>query len=181
MGYVVGNQHSAEILLQFYLASNFEPILEYCKTAQVFQDIPFSAPGTYRHLDKAFPGSKFILSIRDNPEQWYNSLVRSHAKLNNTGTVPTANELKNAPYIWRGWMWEAMHGIFQTPVDDPYNKAILTRHYETYNQEALDYFKNREKDLLVINLSEEGSYQRFCNFLQILSPYDRFPWENKTG
>lgn len=55
LGYPVGNQRKAEILTsQYYFDGNFEPIINYCKTAQIFQDVPFSYPEIYKHLDKAY-------------------------------------------------------------------------------------------------------------------------------
>lgn len=47
LGYPVGNQRKAEILTgKYYFEGNFQPIVDYCKTAQVFQDVPFSYPNT---------------------------------------------------------------------------------------------------------------------------------------
>jgi|OM-RGC.v1.028315516 hypothetical protein len=54
-GFRVGDQSTAERLAPEYISGQWEPILAYCNTAQVFQDFPFSFPETYRHLDKAFP------------------------------------------------------------------------------------------------------------------------------
>ena len=95
LGYPVGNQRKAEILAgKYYFEEKFQPIVDYCKTAQVFQDVPFSYPETYKHLDKAYPGSKFILTLRDSPEQWYRSITRFHAKMfGKEGRVPTVEDL----------------------------------------------------------------------------------------
>ncbi|MBI3882938.1 MAG: hypothetical protein HY305_01625, partial [Sphingobacteriales bacterium] len=86
-GYTVGNQRQAELLLSNYIKNDFDSIVSYSKSAQVFQDSPFSYPETYMHLDKAFPNSKFILSVRDSSEQWYNSITSFHAKLFGNGKV----------------------------------------------------------------------------------------------
>lgn len=81
LGFVVGNQRTAERMLHHYKNRDFKPIIKYCKSAQVFQDFPFSYPETYKHLDKAYPNSKFILTIRDSADQWYNSVTKFHAKM----------------------------------------------------------------------------------------------------
>ena len=181
LNYPVGNQRKAEILTgRHYFEGNFRPIVNYCKSARVFQDVPFSYPDTYRHLDKAYPGSKFILTVRDDPEQWYRSITRFHAKLfGKDGRIPTVEDLKAAQYVWPGFMYNLvrLHG---TTDEDPYNKDAMIAHYELHNQEVKQYFKNRSEDLLVINVAEEGAYQRFVHFLGVVSPYDDFPWENKT-
>ncbi|MCS3924893.1 hypothetical protein J2T59_001987 [Methanosalsum natronophilum] len=177
----MGNQRKAEILYdKYYFNGKFEPIIEYCKTAQVFQDVPFSCPDTFKYLDQAYPGSKFILTIRNNPEQWYNSITRFHAKkFGLNGRIPTTEDLLNAEYIRKGFMYNTVK-LHDTPDDDPYNKQIMIDHYKKYNSDVIDYFKDRPQDLLVINLAEPQSYMRFVKFVGINSPYSDFPWENKT-
>ena len=180
LGYVVGNQHQAEKLVPFYKKNNFEPIIKYCHSAQVFQDFPFSFPNTYKYLDKAFPNSKFILSIRDSPEEWYQSLTRYHAKIFGNGSIPTAKQLKEAEYVWKGWIWECNRINYPTPESNPYQKDLVLETYKQYNKGVLEYFKDRPKDLLVINLKEEEAYKKFCDFLELDSPRKQFPWKNKT-
>lgn len=180
LGFFVGNQGEAERVTQTcYLDKEFGPIIKYCETAQVFQDIPFSLPETYKYLDVAYPNSKFILTIRDDPEQWYRSYIRFHMKIHGQGHLRTAEDLRSATYIRKGWPYEMikLHG---TPDEDIYNKEIMIRHYNNYNDEVLEYFKNRPADLLVLNIAEANSYQQFIHFLQVESSYNAFPWENKT-
>lgn len=181
LGFPVGDQRVAERLYQdYYFAGDFGPIIRYCKSAQVFQDVPFSAPDTFRHLDKAFPGSKFILTVRDDAEQWYQSISRFHAKKwGRGGRVPTTEDLKEAVYIRKGAPYNTvrLHG---TPDDDPYNKEIMIAHYQRHNQDVMDYFRDRPDDLLVINVSDPTAYQRLVEFLGVNSPYDDFPWVNRT-
>ena len=181
LGYVVGNQWKAEQLLTEYKNGDFDVIAKYCKTAQVFQDFPFSFPKTYEFMDRAYPNAKFILSIRDSSEQWYYSLVKFHSKVFGNGSVPTTKQLKNATYIHKGYAWECNRLRFKSPESDPYKKEMLIKSYEEYNQSVINYFKDRPQDLLIINLAEKGSYQKLIDFLGISSPFDDFPWENKTS
>lgn len=180
LGYIVGNQREAELLSTDYFNNDFERIIKYCNSAEVFQDIPFSYPETYKILDKAFPGSKFILSVRDDENQWYNSVTNFHARLFGKGQVPTSEDLKKATYVHEGWMWYNISNLYKTTEQDPYHKETLINHYLKHNQDILEYFKGRESDLLVINLSEKNSYEKFCSFLGIKSPFTDFPWANKT-
>ena len=62
LGYLMGDQREAEWLIDAYAARDFKPIVEYCRSAEAFQDVPFSYPYTYVVLDQAFPESKFILT-----------------------------------------------------------------------------------------------------------------------
>lgn len=181
LNYIVGNQRKAEKLLPDYKENNFGTIVQYCSSARVFQDFPFSYPGTFRHLDKAYPGSKFILTLRDSPEQWYNSLIKFHAKKFGNGNIPTKSDLKNAGYVWKGWVWQCNRIMYDTPDEDPYNKEMMIETYKNYNQSVIEYFQNRPNDLIIINLAKRGSYQKLMHFLNIDSPFSDFPWENKTS
>ena len=77
LGYVVGDQQAGESLLRAWARRDFRRIASYCRTGQFFQDIPFSLPFTFQAMDMLFPGSKFILTVRD-PESWYQSMVKFH-------------------------------------------------------------------------------------------------------
>lgn len=180
LGFKVGNQRTAEELAdKYYFDGNFDPIIEYCQAAHVFQDVPFSYPETFKHLDAAYPGSKFILTIRDNPEQWYRSITQFHAKKFGRGNIPTVHDLKEANYIRKGFMYNTVR-LHKTPDNDPYNKEILIKHYEDHNRMIIEYFKDRPNDLLVINLKAPNAYQKFLAFIGLESPYENFPWVNKT-
>ena len=181
LGYKVGDQRTAELLHKEWANRNFKPIIDYCKTAEFFQDFPFSKPYTHIVLDQAFPRSKFILTIRDNPEQWYNSVTKFHAKLwGKNGRIPTKEDLQNATYIYKGRPWEMNRLQKNTPEDDPYNKELLIKAYQFHNQNIKDYFKNRPDDLLVINVAEKGAYRKLSEFLGQAVIREHFPWENKT-
>ena len=64
LGYIVGLQRTAEELLRHYQQSDFDAIIKYCKTGEVFQDVPFSCPETYKYLDKASEKDKIDLMFR---------------------------------------------------------------------------------------------------------------------
>ena len=180
LGYKVGNQATAELLLHDYAQRDFRPIVEYCRTAEAFQDIPFSLPYTYQILDYAFPGSKFILSVRDNEDEWYQSLIRFHQKRLGIQGRPTKEDLINDPYRYKGFIWEANRVIYDTPENDPYNERMLKEHYLQHNSDVIKYFKSRD-DLLVINLKETGGYLKFCDFLEVEPIYGEFPWLNRSS
>ena len=180
LGYEVGNQATAELLLHDYAQRNFQSIVRYCNTAEAFQDIPFSLPYTYQIMDFAFPGSKFILSVRDSDDEWYASLIRFHQKrLGVRGTI-TKDDLIDDLYRYRGFIWEGTRVIYDTPEHDPYNERILKEHYRRHNEDVIEYFRYRS-DLLVINLKEASSYQKFCDFLNVEPVYRDFPWLNRSS
>lgn len=176
----VGNQRKAELLTRQVLSGDYKEFYEYTKYGGVaFQDVPFSLPGTYKLLDKKFPDSKFILTVRDSPEVWYNSVVKFHTKLFGNGSLPTKSDLLKAEYVHPGWIWETFRH-YKTPEDDIYNKNILIQHYQDYNNGVIEYFKSQPEKLLVINLKETNAIEKIAQFLNSRKSIEKIPWENKT-
>jgi hypothetical protein len=180
-GYKMGNQEKGELLLDAWYNRDFKSIIKFCKTAEAFQDLPFSLPYTYEHLDVAYPNAKFILTERDSAEQWYQSLTKFHSKLWSDGvSIPTVENLKQAKYRYKGFSYKANRCIYPTPEDDVYNKTLMIDFYKRYNEVIKTYFKSRPEKLLVINVSKSDDYAKLCQFLKQPVTRTDFPWENKT-
>ena len=181
-GFKLGDQSRGEALLAAWSRRDFGQIARFCRSAQAFQDVPFSLPYTFQALDQIFPQSKFILTERETPEQWYGSLVRFHSRLWADGVREcTARDLKDAPYRYRGFAYDYQTSVFGTPDDDLYNEEALKAVYLRHNHSVKDYFRNRPDDLIVINLSRKPDYQRLCGFLDVESSEQDFPWDNRTA
>jgi hypothetical protein len=180
LGYSMGNQAQGEWLAKNYLNADFESIQEFCLSADAFQDVPFSLPGTYVHLDRVFTRAKFILTVRDSADQWYESLIRAHSNFVAAGNLPTTEDLKACEYRYPGYMWDVQCRVIAADENEPYDKEALVRFYNTHNESVRNHFKNTDK-LLEINVSQPGAYQRMCQFLGINSPNEDFPWLNRTS
>lgn len=180
LGFDVAPQREAEILTDnYYFCGNFIPIINYCKKHQAFQDVPFSYPEVYKLLALAFPRSKYILTVRDNSEQWYSSITRFHAKRFGGGHVPTVGDLKAARYVRKGYMYNIVR-VHGTPDNDPYNFEIMTAHYESYNDAVRRYFSSGKSSFLEINISSSEAFSQFSRFLGLETDITEFPWKNKT-
>jgi len=184
LGYVVASETKATRYFDDWATDDFHRIIDFCRReGQAFQDIPFSLPGTYRHLDRAFPGSKFVLTVRDSADQWYQSLIRFHSKLYSaSGSVPpTAEDLAQAVYYRQGFIKDYCSRVLGTPENDPYNREMVMAFYRRYQEEIVDYFKSRPDDLLILNVADPEAYPRLCIFLGLPVREGRFPWKNRTG
>lgn len=181
LGYNVANQREIEEKFWAWKNKKWDVIIDYCKQYDFFQDFPFSFPNTYKEVDKVF-NAKFILTIRNSAEEWYESLIRFQTKtgaFNSNGKLPTADNLKEAIYIRKGWMYDTHKSLFDVSDSDLYNKEKLIKTYNDYNNEVIDYFGDRT-NLLVLNLAEEDSYSKFLDFMELDSPYDKFLHKNKS-
>lgn len=182
LGYKMGNQSDGEMLLNDYINRNFKSIINFCKTADAFQDAPFCFQHTYIALDQYYHNSKFILTVRDSDEQWFQSLVKFHTKLFGQGErFPTWDDLNSATYRHKGYIAKVRKKVFGISEEqNPYDEIKLKNYYNTHNASVKDYFKNKS-NLIVLNVSEEDSYLKFCEFIEKKPIYKEFPWENKTN
>lgn len=120
-----------------------------------FQDNPW--PIIYREMDKKYPNSKFILTVR-NSNSWIQSQVKHFGRLETP---------------MRKWIYGV--GFPKG------NEEIYIQRYENHNLEVMNYFKDRPDDLLVLELAEENHWEKLCSFLGVEIPKEPFPHVNKAS
>jgi len=130
---------------------DFKETLKESMKFEAFEDLPWSFEDFYKKLDKKYPKSKFILTVRDT-KSWINSYKKFFQSQNNKEMI--ANYYK-------------------------YKKEIIKR-YEHRNQNIKNYFKNRPNKLLVINICKGEGWEKLCPFLGLPIPSIPFPHINKT-
>jgi len=181
LGFTCGDHTAGALLLRDLALRNFDPIIALARSAQFFQDIPFSLPFTFSVLDKEFPGAKFILSIRSDADEWYASLIRFVTKLVGKNRLPTADDLKNSPLLYNGFMFETACLITGLSEDELFDKAKAVAAYENHNAAVAEYFRHRPEALLTVNLADTDAAERIMTFVGM--PYDgrSMPHLNKSG
>jgi hypothetical protein len=173
LGLKVGKQSTAELFLHDWAIQEYRRIIKYCRSADAFQDLPFSYPGTYEAVDEAFPGSRFILTVRRNADEWFDSLVRFHTKIVGKGRVPTADELRRFPYRYPGFLWDVARLRYGADEATLYDRGLYTRCYEEHNRNAAHYFKDRPADFLELNVADDDAMKHLVTFLG-------FPYTGQT-
>jgi hypothetical protein len=182
LGYRVGAQRPAELLMEDWGRREFRRLIAYCHSADAFQDVPFSHDYTFQAMDAAFPGSKFILTVRSSADEWYRSRVRFDAKRLQTAGTPTVDDLRNDPYVYKGWSWRNRELVFGAAAEASlYDEDLYKKHYTRHNERVQDYFRHRPRDLLVLNLADAGSMQRLCEFLGRRWAGQRMPLLNQSA
>jgi hypothetical protein len=173
-------QRPFECNLESYFYGNYSTYVEMVKNDyyeySFFQDVPFSLPNFYKVLDEEFKNSKFILTVRDNEDQWYDSLIRFYKK----GFPNFYNPKKINGYIYEGLLFKFLTKGYGSPKTNPYCESSLKKSYLEHIKNVQDYFKNREKDLLVINLKDDDLLLKLENFLQIKFINNEVPHLNRT-
>lgn len=179
-GFRMGRQAAGELLLDDWAARRFDPIVEFCRSADAFQDIPFSLPFTFQALDRAYPDARFILTVRESAEVWADSLIRFHSQLAGAGRTPTRTDLKAFGYRRPGWIWDVIRLTYGADVEHPYDRARLMAHYTRHNESIMDYFSTRPGRLLRLDLAEPQSGAQLARFLDLDAPARPVPHLNRS-
>ncbi|MGE9271100.1 MAG: sulfotransferase [Verrucomicrobiales bacterium] len=180
LGYRMGRQEEAELLLEDWGRRDFRRIIQHCHSADAFQDIPFSLPDTYRAVDENFPQSKFVLTIRSTPDAWYESLTRFHTKIVGKDRLPTGADLRQFSYRETGWIWKSHQLTYGIDDKTLYDPEIYKSHYLAHNTAVQDYFKDRPNDLLVLNVGDPDAADRLCHFLGVPGKIAQMPHRNTS-
>ena len=116
------------------------------------QDNPW--PLLFREMDERFPGSKFVLTVRDT-DRWYQSAVR---------------HFRDEETAWRKHIYGA-----GAPAG---NEQLYRSRYASHNREARAYFADRPDDLLVMDVTKGDGWDKLCPFVDLPNPGVPFPHSN---
>lgn len=184
LGYRLPNQAVQETLVvEELFRGNYRPLQALCRKYDAFQDMPFSQGPTYAIVDSMFPGSKFILTVRDS-DAWFDSLVRFHLG----GILAKAGVSKLEEFNEAAFKGKAIH------LHENYLYNVVKRHasllggcdlshdwslvydrshrksrYECRNQDIASYFQDRPNQLLILDVSKEENTGKIVEFLGLPS------------
>lgn len=119
-------------------------------------------PSFYRELDARFPGSKFILTVRDR-EGW----LQSCRKQFNEKSAATRSEAHRR-------LFEDLYGT------DVFDEQRFVAGYERFVAGVHEYFRHRPGDLLVLDVAAGEGWDKLCPFLGRPVPDLPFPKANVT-
>ena len=157
LGYQSTHWSSARRARQFYedmTSIGSSPIVDW---SYAFSDLPVSI--LYHELDMAYPGSKFILTTRDDLG-WLDS-VRRHWL--------SSDRQEWAKDGFSDQLHEIVYGCTEFDAD------IFLARYRRHNVEAVEYFSHRPQDLLVMNMSDGAGWHELCGFLRRWIPKVDYP------
>jgi hypothetical protein len=119
-------------------------------------------PSFYKELDARFPGSKFILTVRDRAG-W----LQSCRKQFNERSAAAQNEAHRL-------LFEDLYGT------NVFDEEGFSRGYERFVAGVHEYFKDRPGDLLVLDVTAGEGWETLCPFLGRPAPDIAFPKANVT-
>ena len=119
-------------------------------------------PSFYRELDARFPGSKFILTMRDS-EGWLKSCKKQFTQR----FAEVQTEAHKRLFI----------DLYGT---DVFDDERFASGYVRFVDGVREYFKDRPHDLLIINIAGGEGWEKLCLFLERPVPDVPFPKANVT-
>jgi hypothetical protein len=126
-------------------------------------DTPICA--TFKALDAAYPGSKFVLTTRRKPA-WLESCGRYWDRwiepYLNDGTPATR------------YINVTNERLYGTTRFDP---ERFSRAYDNYHARVRRHFHDRPGDLLSIDIEADEKWEPLCAFLNAPRPRVDFPWD----
>ncbi|NQY89842.1 MAG: sulfotransferase family protein [Colwellia sp.] len=123
--------------------------------AQVLADTPMFCD--YQMLDKHFPNSKFIYLTRD-ASLWLPSIKQLLQRM--------IVNLQRDDGGFNPHLKRCYSEVFSPlTADNIEQDEFLLGCYQRHQQGVFDYFRQREQDLLTLDVSNEHSYQVFLTFL----------------
>jgi hypothetical protein len=140
-------------LANFLKDNELEKILDVAQDFDALQDVPWNV--LYKSLDKKYPGSKFILTVRDE-EKWLKSASKHFGD-----------------HFFR------MHEVIYGEGILLGNEELYIEKYREHNQNVRDYFVGRKNDFIEIDLNNEANWKVLCEFLDKPIPKKKFPHSNK--
>jgi len=153
LGYQVHGFDRALALEQMY--GKLGHIWRAAARAEAFRDFPWSL--LYREFDQRYPGSRFILTVRD-AEGWIASYKRHD------------DNHRGAEY--HRWLY----GL-STPDG---NEQAFIRTYLAHNAAVQQHFHERPEQLLTVNVFEGSGWDELCGFLDKPVPTSPFPNEKSA-
>lgn len=123
-------------------------------------DLPIAI--LFRELDRAYPGSKFILTVRDEVD-WLVSTKNHWSYEHNTFRAdwdkwPAANTIHRATY-------RQAH----------FDAEVMLSRYRRHNADVREYFRNRPRDLLVMDMTRGAGWKELCPFVEREIPKGEYP------
>ena len=170
------------------MRGNYDPLKQIISEYDFHNDIPVSQGNIYAILDAIFPNSKFILTTRET-QDWSKSFATFYAKYFYDALLKdTSNqffqEQTQFPGYGASWVmhfWNSELDILRNEFIDlgsretgqkqiATNKEFLqaiSKKFDNRNQEIVNFFSLRKKDLLVIDITKSNSIKALLEFLEL--------------
>ena len=144
------------LLQDVVLKGDLSGVKQTVSDFDLFEDWPW--PLIYKELDRLFPHSKFILTVRKSEDAWFESL-KNHSL--------TSRPFRNCRKLAYGFHYPHKR------------RKEHIEFYRSHNQEVRRYFEERPDDFIEICWETGDDFEKLCNFLNRDVPPVLLPHANK--
>jgi len=116
----------------------------------------------YKYIDYKFPGSKFVLTVRDL-DLWLPSIKYI------TDKFPVQSREEDDPIKRRMLLYGSV----------AFDRDLYIRAYFRHLDDVRLYFRNRPHDLLEMDITRGDGWEKLCPFLGLPIPKEQFPHLNQ--
>jgi hypothetical protein len=120
----------------------------------------------FQEFDRLYPGSKFILSVRDKAS-WLGSCSRHW--FNRPAFKQTNDPDEEVHIRMRQFLRSAVYGCYN------YDPERFSNVYDQHVRRVMEYFKDRPDDLLIIDICSGEGFEKLAPFLGRPVPTEAFP------
>lgn len=154
--------HYPDDIITFKELSNGNYDLTLLKNYDGISDITVSP--YYAQLDKIYPNSKFILTVRDK-ESWLKSLEKHW-----DGRPPFDDEKETPLHMKvRRFLRASVYGTYK------FNKERMSYVYDLHKKTVMEYFKDKPNSLLILDIYGGEGWKKLCKFLNVSEVKGPFP------
>ena len=147
----VCDQQKGEAQLRNWSNGEYTHIINMAKEPNGFQGLCWNLPNIPQLMHSIYPDALFLLTVRSNADEWYNSLKRF---------VAVANKFNIG-----GCGVDEVHKIIYNATLNEADK--LKKHYNDYNETMRNYFITNKANFLELNLADKDSSKKLCDFVGI--------------
>ena len=159
LGYRSGHFPSDPVTVAELKAGRYD--LSILKRYDALSDVPI--PAIFAQLDAAWPGSKFVLTVRD-PDSWLESC--RNAPFNRADQIPEAGSTREFYRV-------LLYGTVAFQADR------FAWVYETHVRNVIEHFAGEKSgQLLVLDVVGGEGWEKLCPFLGVPQPDAPFPHDN---
>lgn len=126
----------------------------------------------YEDLDQAWPGSKFVLTVRDE-ESWLRSCRDHWARYPSSWFDEDEKPTDAMQVHW--FLRAAVYASYE------FDAGRFRHTYRRHLEQVTSYFKGRDDDLLVLDVAAGDGYEQLAPFLGVPVPAQPFPHRGKKG
>lgn len=177
-----------QFMIQDFHNENIYTTLSFLESPKfnLYEDLPFSLTTFYNKIYDYRPQDYYVLTLRNNTDQWVDSVIRYYSKDLNQIENKKDDKLHIIEYpsirkkiITKNYLTLQMHdwGIFNTNNLESKLKDV----YNSHTEKVFNFFDSKiDSKFISINVSKKDELLKLSKFVGFNTTENDFLWSNKN-